>query len=83
MAESADGSGGGGALRGVFEEAMPESADGSGGGGALVNRAKSCYCCGCRYNHVHSFYASMCRTCGDFNFVKRLQVGSVLFVCLS
>lgn len=40
---------------------------------ATVQKARSCYVCGCKFTTLHHFYASMCVPCADFNWTKRLQ----------
>ncbi|TNE71657.1 SDR family oxidoreductase [bacterium] len=34
---------------------------------------RNCYVCKKPYTKVHHFYDSMCRECGDFNYMKRFQ----------
>ena len=36
-----------------------------------LHRRRACYICKSHYQTVHSFYDSLCQTCGDFNFAKR------------
>lgn len=32
-----------------------------------------CYICKKKYHDLHHFYSQLCRDCGDFNYLKRLQ----------
>jgi NAD(P)-dependent dehydrogenase (short-subunit alcohol dehydrogenase family) len=36
-----------------------------------LRAARTCYVCKQPYRHVHRYYDSMCRDCGDFNYAKR------------
>ena len=38
---------------------------------------RRCYICKSEYRQLHSFYDSMCIPCGDFNYQKRFQTGSL------
>ena len=41
--------------------------------GPELQRERSCYVCKQPFAQVHRYYDSMCRTCGDFNYLKRTQ----------
>jgi len=38
---------------------------------------RHCYVCKAEYTRLHSFYDSMCLSCGDFNYQKRFQTVSL------
>lgn len=38
-----------------------------------LSSPRNCYVCKELYNHLHHFYDSMCKECGDFNYAKRFQ----------
>ncbi len=42
-----------------------------------VHDARVCYVCQAEYKDIHYFYDHLCVRCGDFNFVKRTQVGDL------
>ncbi|MBI2373020.1 MAG: SDR family oxidoreductase [Deltaproteobacteria bacterium] len=42
-----------------------------------LSEARACYVCKTPYHEVHSFYDSLCRPCGDFNFAKRGQTADL------
>ncbi len=42
-----------------------------------VSSSLYCYVCKEKYTRLHSFYDSMCVTCGDFNYQKRFQTASL------
>jgi NAD(P)-dependent dehydrogenase (short-subunit alcohol dehydrogenase family) len=38
---------------------------------------RNCYICKEEYTHLHSFYDTMCKKCGDLNYQKRFQTASL------
>lgn len=46
-------------------------------GGEELLSPRACYVCKNDYTRLHSFYDSMCVTCGDFNYRKRFQTVSL------
>ena len=38
-----------------------------------LHNARKCHICKESFTELHHFYYSLCRTCGTFNYVKRLQ----------
>src|SRR5438067_2063973 len=34
---------------------------------------RNCYVCKVEFKHLHFFYDSMCKACGDYNYAKRFQ----------
>ncbi len=42
-----------------------------------LNQARNCYICKASITRTHSFYDSMCASCGDFNFAKRSQTANL------
>jgi len=38
-----------------------------------LNAARNCYVCKQPFIHVHRYYDSMCRECGDYNYARRQQ----------
>jgi NAD(P)-dependent dehydrogenase (short-subunit alcohol dehydrogenase family) len=38
---------------------------------------RNCYVCKEEYTHLHFFYDTMCRKCGDLNYKKRFQTASL------
>jgi NAD(P)-dependent dehydrogenase (short-subunit alcohol dehydrogenase family) len=38
-----------------------------------LNSPRNCYVCKAEYTRLHFFYDAMCKSCGDFNYQKRLQ----------
>lgn len=38
---------------------------------------RNCYVCKKEFTKVHHFYDSMCRECGDFNYLKRFQTADL------
>lgn len=39
----------------------------------VLNKAQACHICHTRYRELHEFYYSLCPTCADYNYAKRLQ----------
>jgi len=39
--------------------------------GPRVSEPRACYICKTRFQELHFFYDSMCKSCGDFNYEKR------------
>jgi NAD(P)-dependent dehydrogenase (short-subunit alcohol dehydrogenase family) len=44
---------------------------------AVLSEPRHCYVCKQPYTHLHSFYDSLCPTCGDFNHAKRSQTANL------
>jgi NAD(P)-dependent dehydrogenase (short-subunit alcohol dehydrogenase family) len=42
-----------------------------------LHQARTCYVCKEPYTELHAYYDSMCRSCGDFNYQKRLQTADL------
>ncbi len=42
-----------------------------------LSSSRHCYVCKAEYTQLHSFYDSMCVTCGNFNYQKRFQTASL------
>lgn len=38
---------------------------------------RECYVCKEKYNRLHHFYDTMCKSCGDFNYAKRFQTSDL------
>ncbi len=38
---------------------------------------RNCYVCKTEFTKMHHFYATMCKDCGDFNYVKRFQTANI------
>lgn len=38
-----------------------------------LNSPRNCYVCKEKYTHLHFFYDTMCKKCGDLNYQKRFQ----------
>lgn len=55
--------------------ALLSSASGQGDEKLLTSR--NCYICKEEYTHLHFFYDTMCRKCGDLNYQKRFQSASL------
>ncbi len=45
--------------------------------GIELNSPRNCYVCKEVYTHLHHFYDTMCKTCGDFNYAKRFQTADL------
>lgn len=41
--------------------------------GKKLSSPRNCYICKAEFTHLHFFYDSMCKSCGDFNYQKRFQ----------
>ncbi len=39
----------------------------------ILHSPRNCYVCKAEYVHLHSFYDTMCPSCGDLNYQKRFQ----------
>jgi NAD(P)-dependent dehydrogenase (short-subunit alcohol dehydrogenase family) len=42
-----------------------------------LNAPRNCYICKEEYTHLHFFYDTMCKKCGDLNYQKRFQTASL------
>ena len=42
-----------------------------------VSEPRPCYICKTRFQELHFFYDSMCKSCGDFNYEKRSQTADL------
>src|SRR5690606_4322590 len=52
---------------------LPPPAAQDTGAHAQLGAARACYVCKQPYTAIHRYYDSMCTSCGDFNYAKRLQ----------
>jgi NAD(P)-dependent dehydrogenase (short-subunit alcohol dehydrogenase family) len=42
-----------------------------------VSEPRACYVCKTRFQELHVFYDSMCKSCGDFNYAKRTHTADL------
>jgi len=42
-----------------------------------ISSPRNCYVCKEQYDHLHHFYDTMCKSCGDFNYAKRFQTADL------
>lgn len=42
-----------------------------------LSSPRNCYVCKAEYNELHHFYDSMCKSCGDLNYIKRFQTADL------
>ena len=42
-----------------------------------LSSPRNCYVCKEQFNHLHHFYDTMCKSCGDFNYAKRFQTADL------
>ncbi len=45
--------------------------------GAETNSPRNCYVCKEAFTHLHFFYDTLCKKCGDLNYRKRFQTASL------
>ena len=50
---------------------------GSGNKDEELNSPRNCYVCKEEFTHLHFFYDTMCKKCGDLNYRKRFQTASL------
>ncbi|MBL6449961.1 SDR family oxidoreductase [Fulvivirga sp. 29W222] len=43
----------------------------------VLSSPRNCYVCKKEYTHLHHFYDTMCKECGDFNYLKRFQTADL------
>lgn len=43
----------------------------------VLSSPRNCYICKKEYTQLHHFYDTMCRECGDFNYMKRFQTADL------
>lgn len=43
----------------------------------ILSSPRNCYVCKEEYTHLHFFYDTMCKSCGDFNYQKRFQTADL------
>jgi len=61
---------------------MLTAGDGAAGspsdGPRVLNNARSCYTCKCRFKELHTFYDQLCPTCAELNWRKRVQTKTLV-----
>lgn len=61
----------------VFEAPRLISPEEAMGNERILQTPRNCYVCKTPYTHMHHFYDTMCRECGDFNYAKRFQTADL------